>query len=62
MRKLAVLFFFYMILAVLLLPLAVTLVFGGFGRGLPREAKAAYELAAEPLPQDPQGIDFEKAE
>ena len=39
MKKLFAVLFFYCLLVVLLLPLAVTLLFGGFGAGFPREAE-----------------------
>ena len=61
-KKLAVVLFFYMILVVLLLPLAVTLLCGGFGKELPQEAKVLYGTGGEIQSQDILGIDFEKAE
>ena len=45
MKKLLGILFFYIILVVLLLPLAVTFLLGGFGRDLPQEAKALYGTA-----------------
>ena len=45
MKKLLGIILFYILLVVLLLPLAVTLLCGGFSRGLPQEAKALYGLA-----------------
>lgn len=45
MKKLFGIMFFYILLAVLLLPLLVTLLWGGFSRELPQEAKALYGLA-----------------
>lgn len=45
MKKLLGMLFFYILLVVLLLPLAVTFLCGGFGRNLPQEAKALYGMA-----------------
>ena len=45
MKKLLGIMLFYILLAVLLLPLAVTVFCGGFGKALPREAKALYTAA-----------------
>ena len=45
MKRLLGLFIFYILLVVLLLPLAVTFLCGGFRRDLPREAKALYGTA-----------------
>ena len=59
MKKLAAIIFFYMITVVLLLPLVVTFLCGGFGRDLPQEAKVLYGTEGEILWQD---IDFEKTE
>lgn len=45
MKKLLGILFFYIILVVLLLPLAVTVLCGGFGKTLPQQAKALYGIA-----------------
>ena len=45
MKKLLGILFFYILLVVLLLPLAVTFLFGGLGKELPQEAKALYGTA-----------------
>ena len=45
MKKLLGIFFFYIILAVLLLPLLVTLLCGGFGTELPQQAKGLYGVS-----------------
>lgn len=45
MKKLFGIMLFYILLVVLLLPLAVTLFCGGFSRDLPQEAKALYGTA-----------------
>ena len=45
MKRLLGLLFFYILLVVLLLPLAVTFLCGGFRRDLPRETKALYGTA-----------------
>ena len=45
MKRLFGLLFVYILLVVLLLPLAVTFFCGGFGRDLPREAKVLYGTA-----------------
>lgn len=45
MKKLLGMVLFYILLAVLLLPLLVTLLCGGFGKELPQQAKALYGLA-----------------
>lgn len=45
MKKLLGIMLFYILLVVLLLPLAVTLLCGGFSKNLPQEAKALYGLA-----------------
>ena len=44
MKKLLGILIFYVFLAVLLLPLVVTALCGGFGKHLPREAKALYGM------------------
>lgn len=45
MKKYLGILFFYIILVVLLLPLMVTFLLGGFGRNLPQEAKVLYGTA-----------------
>ena len=45
MKKLFCMVLFYIFLAVLLLPLLVTMICGGFSKNLPQEAKALYGLA-----------------
>lgn len=45
MKKILGILFFYIILVVLLLPLVVTFLCGGFGKSLPRQAKALYGTA-----------------
>ena len=65
MKKLAAIIFFYMITVVLLLPLVVTFLCGGFGRDLPQEAKVLnglYGMGGETLQYGIQWIDFEKTE
>ena len=53
MKKLLGIFFFYIVLAVLLLPLMVTGLCGGFRRDLPQEAKILYGTAdLAPLPSE----------
>lgn len=53
MKKLLSIVLFYIILAVLLLPLLVTLLCGGFAKELPQQAKALYGLAdLAPLDSD----------
>lgn len=53
MKKLLGIFFFYIILAVLLLPLLVTALCGGFRRDFPQEAKILYGTAdLAPLPSE----------
>lgn len=53
MKKLLGIFFFYIILTVLLLPLIVTALCGGFRRDLPQEAKILYGTAdLAPLPSE----------
>ena len=44
MKKILAVCFFYVLLVVLLLPLAVTFLFGGFSRSMPREAEAPYDI------------------
>ena len=53
MKKLLGIVLFYIVLAVLLLPLLVTLLCGGFAKELPQQAKALYGLAdLAPLDSD----------
>ena len=44
MKKILAVCFFYVLLVVLLLPLAVTFLFGGFSRSMPREAEVPCDI------------------